>query len=226
MALLNAPQYRLMRAPVNPLDKSTLVSIYPKRVDETKHTIQPNRFVLEAGTYEKPSILVIGSASWWKEIDPEQPAVEVPVGSVVVANSIIFDYISGLLACDMAEKRPGLFWIPGEFTVEKIQKEHKADLDRAQARQKNWFGELVKIADVLWARTNGNPISIGDDMRMAAELLGLKDTKPWMKDFTTMKMDPCPACGTLRNNSYPVCSNCKTVVDRATFEKLGLKFAS
>lgn len=225
MGVLNSPQHRILRAPVNPMDKSTVISIYPKRIEETKHTLQPGTFVIEAGSYEKPSLLVIGTSSWWKEIDPEQPPVEIPQSSVVVAESIVNDYCNGLLACDMGEKRPGIFWLPGELSVVDIKTKHKPLLDRALARQRNWYAELVKFADILWARSNGNPISIGNDMRLAAQELNFK-TKPWMQDFTTMELTNCPACGTLRNNNYPVCSNCKSVIDKKRFEELGLKFAS
>ena len=54
---------RTVRATPNPMDKSTVVSIYPKELNEIKPTIMPGRFRLEPGTYEKPSILVVGSSS-------------------------------------------------------------------------------------------------------------------------------------------------------------------
>lgn len=227
MGFLNMPQHRVERAPVNPLDVSTIVSIYPNRIDETKHTLQPNRYIIEAGSYEKPAILHVGSASWWREIDPEQPPVEIPQSSVVVANSVVNDFCNGILGCDMGEKKPGIFWVPGRLKVEELKtnSEHKARLELAKIRQDNWYGELVKMADILWARTNGNPIVIGNDMRTAALSLNLK-TKPWLQDFQTIQLANCPACGSLRNNNYPVCSNCKTVIDKKKFEELGLKFAS
>jgi hypothetical protein len=225
MGILMSPQYKLERAPVNPLDKSTIISIFPKQIDEYKHTLQPGRFIIPPGSYEKPSVLVIGPSSWWKEIDPEQPHIEIPQSSVVIANSVVNDYCNGLVGCDMGEKMPGLFWLPGEINPAQLVVNHKVLLDRANTRQRNWLMELVKIADVLWARTNGNPLSISNDMRMAAEMLNLK-VKPWMQDFTMVQLTNCPACGHLRNNNYPICANCKTVIDKAQFEKLGLKFAS
>lgn len=216
---------RTIRAPVNPLDKSTVVSIFPKRIEEVKHTIQPGIFILEPGSYDKPSVLVVGPSSWWKELDEEQPLLEIPVSSIQIADSIVRDYANGILGCNMGDKMPGLFFIPGEVKQEEIKTKHKELLDKTNQAQRNWFQELVVIADVLWSKSSGNPLSISDDMRLAAQELGMKN-KPWLADFSTIEMKNCPACGFLRNNSYPICQQCKTVVDVKKFQELGLKFAS
>jgi uncharacterized OB-fold protein len=60
---------------------------------------------------------------------------------------------------------------------------------------------------------------------MAAHELGMKD-KPWLKDAIIVSMKPCPACGTLTNPGFPVCPNCHTIVDKATYDKMGLTKAS
>ena len=109
---------RTIRAPVNPLDKSTVVSILPKPISERKATIQPGTFELPPGSFDKPSILVVGPSSWWREVDEGQPLLEIPVASVIIADSIVKDYCNGLLACDMGDRMPGLFYLPGIFTVE------------------------------------------------------------------------------------------------------------
>lgn len=220
-----ANQRTTIRATPNPLDKATVVSIYPKGFREVKPTIQPGVFIVQAGSYEKPSTLVVGTSSWWRELDEEQPLLEIPVSAIQIADSVVRDYSNGLIGCNMSDAMPGLFFIPGELTVEKIKESYKKELDKAAIYQKNWYQELVKMGDILWARSNGNPLSISDDMRLAAQELQLKD-KPWLKDFSTLQLTNCPACGFLRNNSFPVCANCKTVIDRVQFEKLGLKFAS
>ena len=51
---------RTIRAPINPMDKSTVVSIIPKRIVETKATITPGYFELASGSFDNPSILVVG----------------------------------------------------------------------------------------------------------------------------------------------------------------------
>lgn len=212
-----------IRAPVNPLDKSTVVSIYPKEIDEVKHTIQPGRFIVPPGSYDKPSILVVGPSSWWKEVDEHQPLLEIPVSSIQIADSIIKDYCNGLLACDMANSMPGIFYIPGDLKVIDLVKSYKHELDKALVRQRNWYSQLIKFADALWARSNGNPLTISDDMRLAAKELNLQ-TKDWMKDFQMVDMVRCIACGSLRNPMFPVCPTCKAISDPIKAKELGLEF--
>jgi len=224
MGILSLSSRRTVRSLPNPLDKSTVFSILPKLIVETKHTISPGTFTLDPGTYAKPSALVVGSSVWWRELDPEQPLLEIPVSSIQVADSIVKDYCNGILGCDMSGAMPGLFFIPGELTVEKLIKDHKPTLDAARDRQINWFKQLVKLADSLWARTNGNPLAIADDMRLAARELGL-DSKEWLGTFQAVEIIRCVACGQMRNPQFPVCPNCKAVIDTEKAKTLNLKFA-
>jgi len=214
---------RTIKAPVNPLDKSTVISILPKSISERKYTIQPGVFELTPGSYEKPALLVVGPSSWWKEIDENQPLLEIPHSSIVVADSVVKDYCNGLIACDMADCMPGLFFIPGALTQESVRRDHKDKLDAARIKQKNWFTALVRMADALWSRSNGNPLAISDDMKLAARDLNLVN-KEWLKDSQTMELVRCIACGSLKNPLYPICSNCKAISDPAKAKELGLVF--
>ncbi len=210
---------RTIRGPINPLDKATVVSIYPKYILEKKPTIQPGTFEIQPGSFSKPTILVVGPSSWWRDIDEEQPLLEIPVGAIQIAESVVRDYCNGILACDMAEQMPGLFFLPGAKldaknqpdlpgTLEWIKKDFKSALEDAQRKQNNWYSLLVKMADSLWARSNGNPLAISDDMRMAARELNLTQVKDWMKDFQMVDMVRCKACGSLKNPLYPICAAC------------------
>jgi hypothetical protein len=221
--LLSDVKRRTIRAPVNPLDKSTVVSIFPKYILERKHTIQPGVFEIQPGTYERPAILIVGPSSWWKEIDENQPLLEIPHSSIQIADSIVRDYCNGIFACDMGNNMPGLFYIPGEWTVEKIKRDRKYDLDVANEKQRNWFTVLVKMADALWSRANGNPLTISDEMKLAARELNLLN-KEWLKDSQTMELVRCPACGFLKNPNFPICSNCKAISDPDKAKELGLVF--
>lgn len=222
--LLSDVKRRTIRAPVNPLDKSTVVSIFPKHIVERKHTIQPGVFEIQPGSYDKPSVLVVGPSSWWKEIDENQPLLEIPHSSIQIADSIVKDYCNGVVACDMHDNMPGLFFLPGEWTVDKIKKEKKAELDAANNRQRNWYTALVRMADALWSRSNGNPLTISDEMKIAARELNFVN-KEWLKDSQTMELVRCAACGHLKNPLYPVCSNCKNITDPVKAKELGLVFA-
>jgi hypothetical protein len=222
--LLSEVKRRTIRAPVNPLDKSTIVSIFPKFISERKHTIQPGVFEILPGNYESPSLLVVGSSSWWKEIDDQQPLLEIPHSSIQVADSIVKDYCNGLIACDMSDNMPGLFFIPGEISLELLLKDHQKELDIARTKQRNWYTALVRMADALWSRSMGNPLTISDEMKIAARDLNLVN-KEWLKDSQTMDLVRCAACGHLKNPLYPVCSNCKNITDPAKAKALGLVFA-
>lgn len=230
MALTSVPvsalgwdKRRAIRTETNPYDKSTVVSIFPKLIHEIKYTIQPGEFFIEPGSYEKPSLLIVGSSSWWRDVDPEQPLLEIPVSSIQVADSIVKDYCNGYLGCDMGDSMPGLFYIPGEITLGKVLTEYRPLLDKAKAKQTNLYRALVKLADALWSRSNGNPIAIADDMRLAARELSFN--KEWIKDYQAAELIRCIACGSLRNPQYPICTSCHTIVDRVLYEKSGLKEA-
>lgn len=206
----SAVNKRTVRAPLNPMDRATVVSIYPVALDEVKSTMEPGRYRIDAGTYEKPAVKVVTSASWWREIDSQQPLLEIPVASILVADSIVRDYCNGLLGCDMADKMPGLFYVPGEFNAVSIIKDYKNLLDKAKQKQDNWYAELVKIADVAYSRTNGNPVAVNELMKMAASSLGIED-RDWMKAYKAVTLTRCFACGTLKNPQFPVCPACRAI---------------
>lgn len=227
---------RAIRATPNPLDKSTVISIFPKTIHEIKYTIQPGIFHLEPGSFENPSILVVTPSSYWLDRSEEEPLLEIPNSSVQVADSIVRDFCSGLLGCNMADSMPGLFWIPGEYDLKTIKTAGSTylvegkrlpfseKLKQAQIKQRNYWMSLVRITDSLWARTNGNPLVVSDDARIAAKELSLD--KDWMKDFAMVSMSHCPACGNMIDVQYPICPNCKTIIDEQKAKALGLKFAS
>jgi len=216
---LTADRRQAVRQMVNPLDKCTIFSIYPKRIVEVKHTIEPGRFIIEAGSVKAPTRLVVGPSSWWRDVDETQPLLEIPQSSIIIANSVVRDYCNGLQDCDMSTRMPGLWYEQGDL------KEPKAELKGlAQTRQNRWYEELIKTADILWSRTNQNPLAISDDAKLAAQELGLKE-KPWLKDYNTLQLVNCPMCGHLRSPEYPMCPNCRYIVDEAMANKLGIRFA-
>jgi len=205
---INAWKRHTIRGPINELDKSTVVSICPKILDDRKPTVFPGHFVVPPGSLVSPSILVVGPSSWWRDIDEDQPLLEIPVSSVQIAESVVRDWCNGILGCNMADHMPGYFYVQGAHSTEDIKKNFKTQLDKSDLYQKNWYRLLVKMGDSLWARSNGNPLAISDDMRLAARELGVAHLKDWMKDFTMIEMVRCKACGSLKNPQYPICAQC------------------
>jgi hypothetical protein len=214
---------RLIRTAKNPMDICTIVSIFPKEIDEEKITLEDGKFHIPAGSFENPGIFIVGGRSWWKDYDPDQPVLEIPVSSIQVANSIIQDYSNGMLGCNMSDAMPGLFFVLGKHTKLEIQMNCKEKLNEVKTKQDNWYRALVRLADSLWSRTNGNPLAIWEEMRLAARSLNLND-KPWLKDFQMAELVRCFACGNMRNPNFPICPTCKSI-DANHPEAKNLKFA-
>lgn len=201
---------QLIRSVKNPIDKATIVSIFPRSINEYKPTIEPGRFIIDPGTLEAPSVLVVGPSSWWSDRDIDQPMLEIAVSAVQIAHSVIHDYCNGLVGCNMTDAMPGLFFVPGEVSLDKIRRDYSLEIGKAQLRQRNWYTILARLADSLWSQSNGNPLSVSEEMKLAARSLGLND-KPWLKDFQMIEMTPCPGCGTRKNPIYPVCAACGAI---------------
>ena len=231
---LNALRRRAIRGPINPIDKSTVVSLYPNDIHHRNPTIQPGEFLVPGGNKDNPGILVVGPSSWWRDVDEDQPLLEIPVSSIQIAESIVKDYCNAVLGVNGSSTSMGVFYVPGCVQNEKgevklletkewVKKNFATELNKALELQKNWYIQLSKMADSLWARSNGNPLSIGDDMRFAAQQLGYID-KEWLKDHRATGMVRCNACGSLKNPDYPVCMSCRAV-DMEHPKAKNLKFA-
>src|SRR5260370_6481651 len=201
---------KAIRAQTNPMDKCTIVSIFPKEINEEKITLFPGKFKIPAGSLENPGILVIGSSSWWKDYDFEQPLLEIVNSSIQVADSIIKDYCNSMPGSNSGDTVPGLFFVLGGHNILEIKMKYKKKLEEAEMKQNNWYRVLVRLADTLWARTAGNPLAIWDEMRLAARSLNLND-KPWLKDYQQAELSRCAACGSMRNAAYPICPTCKSI---------------
>jgi hypothetical protein len=211
---------RTIRQQTNPLDRATIVSICPLEVNEVKHTLQPSTFHIPAASENDPKILVVGPSSWWRDIGEEMPLIEIPNGAILIAESVIKDYCQGMLEIS-DDAYPGFFFIPGEVTIENIKTNYKDALNEAKRKQKNWFSNLVALADKGWADSNGSPRSINSLMKMAAEHLGYQD-RSWMKTTLDRNKVQCVACGNLRNPDFPICPSCNRIVDLALAKKLGI----
>jgi hypothetical protein len=212
---------RIIRSEPNEYDKATIVSVYPRALHEIKPTIFPSVFKIPAGTITKPTIVIVGPSSWFRDMGEDMPAIEIPNNAVQVANSIVTDYCNGMLEVDK-NAGPGIFFIPGEWVLDEIQKKYKDAFLSSITKQTKWYRRLVDLADKDWAQSNGNPKFINELQKLAAAELGVKD-KDWMRSTVAAEMIKCVACGNLRNPSFPVCGHCNRVIDAELFKKLGVK---
>jgi hypothetical protein len=229
MAQLGAPwlgnsRLNVIPMQVNELDKTTIFSIFPMDVKEYKITVFPGFFHIPAGTPEAPSNLVIGSSSWWKEITESNQILEIPQHSILMAESIVTDWASGMLGYERGNAQPGIFFIPGNLTVTEARKLHAERFKRAEEMQRRWYLNLVNLADVMWSRSSMNPMAISEHMRLAARELKLDD-KDWLANYQAVALVKCIACGSPRNPAYPICPTCKAVADPEKAKTLNLKFA-
>lgn len=225
---------RYPRLPKNPMDKATIVSIYPRDIHEDKPTIFPQHFHIPAPkTAGGFSLTIIDGASHFMPAPMEnQPPTEVQIGSTVLADSIVKDLLSSIWLSNLGERGPGVFWVPGEWEQKTITNAKGVDgtpfdklLEKAKARQTLWFTEIMNAADELWARTNGNPRSIPDDARLAAVELGVEKQKPWMQNNVAATLSRCPACGSMIDLNFPVCKECKAVINAERAKELGITFS-
>lgn len=221
MGTFAEPNRAAIRLPVNPMDKCTIVSIMHKGFTSKKPTLEPGIFEVPSGTIEKPGILIVGSSSWFLDTDPERPVAEIVTSSPLVAESIVNDYVNGLLGYDKNGSMPGVFWVPGEKNQSDIIKNYQVELKRYEQFQRRWFENLILMADSLWSSSNGNPNTISDDFRAAASVLGRN--KPWLNAFSTVELIACILCGKLRDPNYPICASCNHIVDEVKYKALGLK---
>jgi len=215
---------RTIKSPVNPLDMSTVFSILPIDIREEKVTISPSVFRVPKGTPDQPSLLHVEPASWWRELDHDQPLLEIPVSSIQVANAIVQDYCVGMLGVNGEQSKPGLFFLPGKLSVEDLKTKFSGTLIKAISAQNAWYTGLIKLADALWSRSNGNPLAISDLMRLAAKELG--KNKEWIQDFQSVEQIRCKACGTFKSPLFPVCPNCKHIDNTEKAKELGIVFAA
>lgn len=203
-------QRPIIRAVPNPRDVSTIVCIYPKDWSDRKETLQPNEFHVKGGTFEEPGLTTIKTATYTQDNDPDKPLQEILLSSIQVSESIIRDYCIGLLGVSIGTAQPGMFFVPGEIKkIDEIKKNYFNDLLAAKLRQDKWFQSLIKIADALWSRSDGNPMMIWDEMRFAAEQLGVE--REWVRQYSYIEKVRCFACGAQRDPRYPICPSCKTI---------------
>lgn len=217
---------RLTPSAKNPLDVCTIISIYPMTFTEKK-AMMPEWYTIEAGSEKNPSFQIVPGASAWAERMAGQPMLEIPISSISVAESVIRDWMIGIIEVVLGSAQPGVFFLPGSWDLMKLQIDPDARhvFTKVCEMQRAWFMKLISMGDALWARSNGNPLVISELMRIAASHMQMEE-KPWMKNFTATRMTNCPACGTMIMPGFPVCSNCKVIVDPEAFKKLGLGFVN
>jgi len=196
---------------------ATLISVYPFEINEQKPGIYPGNFYLPAAK-DKPQSLIIGEAFHFVDRVDAAP-LRVRVLPQELAQSIVDDWASAHLGVIMAEGiAPGLFWIPGAHSNDKIEVTFIDKISEARAHQRRWFENLIRIADDDWSRYHKHVV-ISDIQRFAVKSLGLeRDWSIQVKEVQVLKT--CPACQSKIDSKAIVCPTCKVILDTEEYKKL------
>jgi hypothetical protein len=206
------------------MESATLVSIVPCTIREQKPLL-PAEFFLDIGSPAKPTILHLGKAindvyvgEGRGQAGPNRSVIRVPVEADVVANAIVTDWMESQYGVVAPDAMPGFFWVPGRVELKDITEELKG----AEARQLNWFKNLVKIADDDWNKYRQHK-TISDIQRFACNYLKLE--RPWLIDNEIVQaMSECPSCFEKVNPRAVVCAHCNYILDAERHK--AMKFAT
>jgi hypothetical protein len=199
--------------------EATVVSIVPFPISEAKPGIYPGYFNLPASKDEEPVVLAIGNSKCYIPRLEGQKPIEARLPAEEIAAAIVNDFIHAHLGTDEGA-HPGLFWLEGNVSSTDVLVKHAEKLAAASQAQKNWFVNLVKIADDDWVKGNKKHIFISDIQRIAAKSLGLE--REWIIKIPekVIKLMACPACTTQINSEAVICPSCRAVINAKKYKEL------
>lgn len=202
---------------------STLISIVPFPIDEFKPGLIPGRFHIDPCIGKDPVCVKIGESYHFVYIDAERGNLRVLDPSYDVARAIVADYNSAQLEA-RPECHPGLFWLLGDWTPEKIRADRDATekLELIRVIQHDWFAALVKLGDDDWEKTRQH-YAISDTQRFAAKALDPlnKQGRQWIfldptkvaQEANPVETTLCPSCGSDVVKTAVVCRYCKYILN-------------
>lgn len=198
---------------------STVVSILPYEIRESKPNLYPGNFTIPAGSILKPGLLKVTHSRFYIPMAFGAPAMAAHSPAYEVARSIVNDYVTSLLGAN-EDCRPGIFVVDRIFSsVREAASELIAELPAILEAQRKWFFSLVNTADAEFNQYHQNPQVVSDLQRMAARELNLKN-KPWLQDFTQLSLNNCPACYTSVNDKAVICPNCRYVLNADKYKSM------
>ena len=204
-------------------DVSTVVSILPYPLLETKPGLIPERWKLGAAEPGDFRLMPVQRCIHHVYIDDTRPRLTVPDPSDVVAQSIVIDHKTAMYGYVHGEAEPGIGWVQGEYVDDKNGKaaflsQHSDLLDALQEMQKAWFKNLVRLADDDWARYKQHKF-ITDLERTAATMLGLTN-REWLIDVKVEEaLSVCKFCFARVHPAACICMSCKGVLDVERYKK-------
>ena len=208
-----------MRERVEP--STTVVSLVPFTIDETKPGMTPSRFFIDPAAENSFSTLLITKCQHGVYLDEFRPVLIVPTAPEEVAEAICFDYKKGQLEIAIGVAEPGLFWVPGDYAKKEKHQELQAlyaeEFRHATKLQIEWFKALVAKADDAWGRFHQRAM-IAQVSKIAAARLKL--TREWQLDAEVQSaLSECPVCYDKVHPRALVCKSCGAILNKAEYEK-------
>lgn len=214
-------------------DKATVVSMYPFKIHDFKPGLVPNTFDIPAADVAKGEMQLfpVSAARFPVYLDAQRGSIWVTVPALILAQSIVFDYVTAKLGYENGEgdendlknyipgSKPAIFFVPGTPNKVEILEKYKARVELAKAEQINWFRKLITIADDDFTRYKQHRLITGLQ-RYAANYLNLD--REWSVNITPEDFKPCLACGNRIRKEAIRCEHCGTVLDAERFKKLNL----
>lgn len=197
---------------------ATIVSVFPQEIKETKPGLIPDTFIIPKSDGKNPQVLHVKDVNSALYIG-DGKTFRLTHSFKEIATSIVEDFCNGFIEAD-ADRRPGIFWIPGKHSKENVVKQFPKQIADAIKRQNLWLQRLVISADDDYQK-HGQVRGISDLQRMAAFILGLTN-KPWYVAPEPITYVKCDACSTMVDSSAAICHNCKHPVNIDKALSLGL----
>lgn len=199
----------------------TVVNLLPYSLAEPKPMMLPSMYFIPAAKGEVPGL---GYVKEGIHFIPNPLIDEGKPGSVIrqvtspaeMARSICEDYCIAHIALG-EDAKPGLFWVEGKLLYPGIQKHYPKELAKARQQQRNWFANLINMADTDWQK-NRNMLAVSDLQRMAASKMGVdREWVKWIEPDSHMK---CKFCQSTISVDSVICAICRQVVNQVKFKEM------
>jgi len=205
---------------VSKLDISTVVSILPVKIDESKPGLLPTQYIIPAVLDPRKDVntLLVARARFPVYLDENRPALIVPAPSDVVADSICRDYKVSMSEYVPGVAEPGLFWLRGSLTVKDIETTHKDELSRARELQIAWFHKLVETADDDWGKYKMRRM-VSSIQRQACNVLKLdREWNTEKESNFNLSLKPCPFCRADVHPEAIICTHCRGIINMERYK--------
>lgn len=203
---------------------ATILSLLPFNLVETKPGLNPNEYYINKSENDKIGITIIpNTVHYLVNPDPLSDAkevrhIKVPVPAIELAQSIINDYISSLLAVSPPDAVPGLIAVRGDYNdVKEASVTFIKEIMFMRNAQNNWFKNLVDIADDTWSKSK-SPVGISDLQRHACRSLDYK--REWLNPVPSEQLTKCPICKGTVNEGALKCVACGFIINKVEYDKV------